>query len=107
MRHAILDADRLRAMRPLIRRIVDDLIHAFGEVLEAARRGDDCMGPELDRMQAYVFELEQLGGTVRSMDPMRIEFMAEQGGRLGYLPWCPRAQDILPFEAMDALCAVA
>lgn len=102
MNHRIYDAAALQAMRPLVRRIVDDLVRAFDEVLQAATRGDGSIDAELAVVEHHVEELEALGGTVPSLDPVRIEFLAIEQGELGYLPWCPVANRALAFRSAEA-----
>ena len=106
MKYRIYDAAELEAMRPLIRAISADLVSAFGDVLKAAGTGDGSIDRELEVVQLYVTELENLGGTVRSLEPMSIEFVAEQDGAIGYLPWCPRGGRLLAFRSEADLCRV-
>ena len=104
MRYRILDEARLTAMKPLIEPIVTDLVAAYDEVLRAAATGDGCIARELEVVQRYVFELETLGGSVRSLEPLRIEFVAEQDGAIGYIPWCPVESGPLAFRSLAPLC---
>lgn len=104
MQYRIHDAATLTAMRPLIRAIVADLNSAFGDVLKAAGTGDGCIDRELEVVQLYVTELEALGGTVRSLDPIAIEFVAEEQGVIGYLPWCAHGGRMLAFRSAHDLC---
>ncbi|MDF1700180.1 MAG: DUF2203 family protein [Planctomycetota bacterium] len=107
MKHRILDEARLAAMEPLLRPIVADLIEAYDDVLAAAGRGDGSMDRELEVVQRYVFELEGLGASVRSLEPLAIEFLAEQEGEIGYYPWSVTTGALAAFRSLEALCAVA
>lgn len=106
MQYRILDETRLDAMRPLLRGIVDDLVAAYDEVITAAGRGDGSIERELDVVQRHAFEIEALGGTVRSLEPLAVEFPAEQDGAIGYLPWDAATATVGAFRSLEALCAL-
>ena len=107
MRYRILDDEGLRAMAPLVRRILDDLCSAYDAVLWAAGHGDGCIEAELAVVQRHVAELERLGGSVRTLEPVVSEFLCERDGAIGYATWT--AGEALPsgFRALDALCTVS
>ena len=103
MKHRIHDPATLDAMSPLIRPIVADLQAAYEGVLRAAGRGDGDIGCELEVVQRHVFELEDLGASVRSLEPLAVEFLVEQDGEIGTVPWCPEAGRVGAFRRADGL----
>ena len=104
----ILDRRTVNAMLPLVQHIANELDLAYllaAEFLEASRgdRADPDLAVYLDRVQACVIEVEQLGGTVRACAPVRIDFMAEVDGEIGYLCWETGESEAGHFHAaMDA-----
>ncbi len=103
MKHRIHDPATLDAMAPLIRPIVDDLQEAYDEVLRAAGRGDGSIERELEVVQRHAFELEDLGATVRSLEPLIVEFLVAQDGVIGSAPWCPHEGRAGAFRPADGL----
>jgi hypothetical protein len=104
----ILDRQTVNAMFPLIQHIADELDLAYllaAEFLATScgDRADPDLAGYLDRVQACVVEVEQLGGTVRACAPVRIDFTAEVDGEIGYLCWERGDSEATNFHtAMDA-----
>lgn len=108
MNQRILDRQTVNAMIPLVQHIADDLDRAYrvaAEFLEALSGvpASPEVTESLDHVQACVDEVEKLGGTVRSYAPVRVDFIAEVDGEIGYVCWETGDSEAAHFHAaMDA-----
>ena len=93
MIHRILDTETVNAMIPLVQGIADDLERQYAKaahVLRSAPLGpDEALGAagSLARVEKCVREVESLGGRVRSFEPVRVDFIADVDGEIGYICW--------------------
>jgi hypothetical protein len=109
MRQKILTPETITRMIPLVQRIADDLERAYAEAsrilasLDAPARGDDAAAGDeaLDELQRCVNELEALGGTLRSYEPVRVDFISEVDGEIGYVCW--ESGDVEPMHFHGAM----
>ena len=92
MSHRILHPETINAMIPLIQHVADDLDDAFYKAARILRMAEHptlaaAIDESLGRVQDLVNELEKLGGTVRSYEPVRVDFLSEVEGEIGYVCW--------------------
>jgi hypothetical protein len=107
MKGKIFTPDEANRMLPLVSRIVEDIVATYADVnralqayeAEKARaEEDDTRMPELlrrdnevarvlDRFQALIEEIENLGGTVKDYERGMIDFYGEVDGEIVYLCW--------------------
>jgi hypothetical protein len=107
----IFSPDEANRMLPLVSRIADDIVEAYGDVnrtlqaFETAkqnaapsgpqaaadeidlRRRDEDVGRALDRFQGLIEEVEALGGTVKDYERGFVDFYGEVDGEIVYLCW--------------------
>ena len=107
MKGKIFTPDEANRMLPLVSRIADDIVAAYEDVnvaiqaFEAERpkaEADDSRVPilrerdqevtaALDHLQALIYEVESLGGTVKDHRLGKIDFYGEIDGEIVYLCW--------------------
>ena len=105
----ILSTETVTAMIPLVQRIADDLERAYqraSTLLQSSPAADT--NPEvaglLDRVQACVSEFEALGGTLRSYEPVRVDFISEVDGEIGYVCWESGDREAMHFHGAMERC---
>ena len=106
MTSRILDPDAVNRMIPLVQHIADDLTRSYEQAADALENTNDSslIGQRLDDVQRCVDEMEALGGTVRSYAPVRIDFMAEVDGEIGYVCWETGDEEAMCFHAAMEGC---
>ena len=112
MKGKIFTPEEASRMIPLVRRIADDIVAAYGNVNAALqafetakthadqadgaeairanqelRRADERVARELDRFQSLIEEIESLGGTVKDYESGAIDFYGDVDGEIVYLSW--------------------
>ena len=105
----ILSPEKVTAMIPLVQGIANDLEDAYqraSRLLQSATASDEDLGvPDiLDQVQACVSELEALGGTLRSFEPIRVDFIAEVDGEIGYVCWENGDREAMHFHGAMERC---
>lgn len=121
MRGKIFCADEVNQMLPLVTRIADDVVAAYGAVNDAlqafqaeetrakATSGRDAqlaaanerVGKSLDAFQGLIEELEALGGTLRDYERGSVDFYGEVDGEIVYLCWQPGEQHVTHWHRLD------
>jgi len=105
----IVSPDTVSAMIPLVQSIADDLRISYektASILEACSEDGVDLGVagSLDELQGYVGEIENLGGTVRTYSPLRVDFIAEVDGEIGYVCWQSGEQEAVLFHSAMERC---
>jgi hypothetical protein len=110
MSQHILHTETINAMIPLVQRIADDLEGAYDAVAQTLMRyerdeiADPSIADSLDHIQGYVNELEHLGGTLRSHEPVRVDFISEVDGEIGYVCWETGDNEAMHFHGAMERC---
>jgi len=109
MHQHILHTETINAMIPLVQRIADDLESAFETAARVLRAPsyeglDEAIADNLDGVQRYVRELEELGGTLRSYEPVRVDFIADVDGEIGYVCWETGDEEAIRFHGARERC---
>jgi hypothetical protein len=107
MKGKIFTIDEANRMLPLVAKIADDIVGTYGEVnrsLQAyedakalverneasdnvLRQRDADVAEVLDRFQALIQEIEDLGGTVKDYEQGFVDFYGDLDGEIVYLCW--------------------
>ncbi|MDJ0973438.1 MAG: DUF2203 family protein [Planctomycetota bacterium] len=102
--------ETITAMIPLVSGIAVDIAKAYARAetfvdAEPSRALMADIDRALDEIQAYVAELERLGGTLRSYEPVRIDFLAEVEGEIGYVCYAHGDAEATHFHPAMSSCA--
>ena len=121
MRGKIFTVPEANRMVPLVARIADDIVAAYGDVnrsLQAyeetkalsptdahrepeLRRRDADVADVLERFQGLIQEIEALGGTVKDYEQGFIDFYGDVGGEIVYLCWSRGEAAISHWHRLD------
>ena len=109
MSQRILSSETINAMIPLVQRIADDLEDAFEGAARVLRAPSDAamdriVAGRLGHIQGLVDEFERLGGTLRSYEPVRVDFIAEVDGEIGYVCWETGDREAMHFHGAMERC---
>ena len=109
MNQRILHPETVNAMIPLIQHVADDLDDAFNKAARVLRMAEDpTLGAAIDeslgRVQDVVNEIEKLGGTLRSYEPVRVDFLSEVEGEIGYVCWQTGDTEAMHFHRAMERC---
>jgi len=116
MKGKIFTVDEANRMLPLVSRIADDIVAAYEDVnvaiqafeterpkaeadetrLPLLSERDKQVTAALDRLQGLIYEIEDLGGTVKDHQLGKIDFYGEIDGEIVYLCW-QRGEDRIAF----------
>jgi hypothetical protein len=121
MRGKIFSPNEVDRMLPLVSRIADDLVAAYGSVNDALQAfqaeetrakaapdrepqldaANDRVGKALDGFQRLIEELEALGGTLRDYERGSVDFYGEVDGEIVYLCWQRGEQHVSHWHRLD------
>ena len=116
MKGKIFTPDEANRMLPLVSRIADDIVATYADVNRAIqafeterpkaeadetrmpilRERDQAVTTALDRLQTLIYEIEDLGGTVKDHEHGKVDFYGEIDGEIVYLCW-QRGEDRIAF----------
>jgi len=116
MKGKIFTPDEANRMLPLVSRIADDIVSAYERVNDAIqafeaerpkaeadenrlpllRTCDRDVTAALAKLQALIYEVENLGGTVKDHRLGKIDFYGEVDGEIVYLCW-QRGEEVIGF----------
>ena len=92
----------IEAMMPEIHQVAGDLARAHASAsraIEEEHNSREVVDQRLDELQRVANELEQLGGTVRTYDPLQMEFVVQLDGEIGFVRFEHGALEATPFRS--------